>query len=100
MVRIAQETTSLSIVFLVPRSITGFGLKAVEFGEHFGLNFRELGIPVDVVYFARVSFEIVELPLGFNVNVRIARVFEGDSDLPPIALPLIISDSRPVEAWA
>jgi len=22
------------------------------------------------------------------------------SDLPPIALPLIISDSRPVEAWA
>jgi len=23
-----------------------------------------------------------------------------DFDLPPIALPLIISDSRPVEAWA
>jgi hypothetical protein len=25
---------------------------------------------------------------------------QSGDDLPPIALPLIISDSRPVEAWA
>jgi ABC-type Na+ transport system ATPase subunit NatA len=48
-----------------------------------------------VVALNDVSFEITD-----GITGILGENGANDSDLPPIALPLIISDSRPVEAWA
>ena|GEM_PF-2844884 len=48
-----------------------------------------------VVALNDVSFEITD-----GITGILGENGAGKSDLPPIALPLIISDSRPVEAWA
>jgi hypothetical protein len=45
----------------------------------------------------RIEF-VIEQFTGDFTSLR--RYVADSTDLPPIALPLIISDSRPVEAWA
>jgi regulatory protein YycI of two-component signal transduction system YycFG len=51
--------------------------------------------------------EVLDQTVEPRTEKKESKEIHGDStenvvqsDLPPIALPLIISDSRPVEAWA